>query len=184
MAGSSTAKSGNVVTAGDLQRLRGPGVVLGVGLGGFFDGIFLHQVLQWHHMLTDAGDDWLGLAVYPADTVEGLRMNTLWDGFFHVTTYIFVLVGLMWLWQRWRRTDIEKPPWGLLVGSLLAGWGIFNLVEGIVDHHILGIHHVYAGELQLLWDLLFLAAGTALLIGGWAMTRRTIKEANAPIRED
>jgi hypothetical protein len=27
-------------------------VVLGVGLGGFIDGIILHQLLQWHHMLS------------------------------------------------------------------------------------------------------------------------------------
>jgi uncharacterized membrane protein len=28
------------------------GVLFGLGLGGFFDGIVLHQVLQWHHMLS------------------------------------------------------------------------------------------------------------------------------------
>jgi Predicted membrane protein (DUF2243) len=33
-------------------RPRGPGILLGVGLGGFVDGIVLHQILQWHHMLT------------------------------------------------------------------------------------------------------------------------------------
>jgi uncharacterized membrane protein len=32
------------------------GVLLGLGLGGFVDGIVLHQILQWHHMLTDYGD--------------------------------------------------------------------------------------------------------------------------------
>jgi hypothetical protein len=34
--------------------LRLPGIILGVGLGGFVDGIVLHQLLQWHHMLTSA----------------------------------------------------------------------------------------------------------------------------------
>ena len=29
------------------------GILFGLGLGGFFDGIVLHQVLQWRHMLTD-----------------------------------------------------------------------------------------------------------------------------------
>ena len=33
-------------------RVRTAGIVLGIGLGGFFDGIVLHQILQWHHMLT------------------------------------------------------------------------------------------------------------------------------------
>src|SRR5215203_5499138 len=46
-----------------------------LGLGGFFDGIVLHQILQWHHMLTSAG--------YPADSVENLNINTFLDGIFH-----------------------------------------------------------------------------------------------------
>jgi hypothetical protein len=40
------------------------GILLGLGLGGFFDGIVLHQILQWHHMATSAG--------YPADSLENL----------------------------------------------------------------------------------------------------------------
>jgi uncharacterized membrane protein len=31
-------------------------VWLGIGLGGFVDGIVLHQILQWHHMSTAAED--------------------------------------------------------------------------------------------------------------------------------
>jgi uncharacterized membrane protein len=46
-----------------------------MGLG--LDGIVLHQILQWHHMLTDTGDN-------PANTVVGLEANTLADGFFHL----------------------------------------------------------------------------------------------------
>jgi uncharacterized membrane protein len=25
---------------------------------------------------------------------------------------------------------------------LLAGWGVFNIVEGLIDHQLLGLHHV------------------------------------------
>ena len=56
------------------------GILFGLGLGGFLDGIVLHQVLQWHHVLTDAG--------YPAMSVEKLKINTFWYGLFHATTYI------------------------------------------------------------------------------------------------
>jgi Predicted membrane protein (DUF2243) len=56
------------------------GILFGLGLGGFFDGIVLHQMLQWQHMLTDAG--------YPATSIENLKINTLWDGLFHATTYV------------------------------------------------------------------------------------------------
>jgi uncharacterized membrane protein len=47
---------------------------------------------------------------------------------------------------------------------MLAGWGIFNLVEGVIDHQLLGVHHV-RGE-SLAWDLSFLAFGAALCIVG------------------
>jgi Predicted membrane protein (DUF2243) len=53
--------------------------IMGLGLGGFIDGIVLHQILQWHHMLTDTGD-------HPSNTVAGLEANTLADGFFHLAT--------------------------------------------------------------------------------------------------
>ena len=59
------------------------GILFGLGLGGFFDGIVLHQLLQWHHMLTSAG--------VPADTVDGLELNTLWDGLFHTGTLLLVV---------------------------------------------------------------------------------------------
>ena len=157
-----------------LAQLRSPSIVLGVGLGGFFDGIVLHQVLQWHHMLSNTEADRLGLATYPVSTVEGLRVNILWDGFFHVMTYVFVVVGLLWLWRRAARIHPERMPSSLLIGGLLAGWGLFNLVEGIVDHHLLAIHHVYdTGDgLTLLYDLLFLLAGALFLVVGWRLMRR------------
>ena len=139
------------------------GVLLGIGLGGFFDGIVLHQILQWHHMLTSHGD-------YPATTVAGLEVNTLWDGLFHAGTYVATLVGLALLWRA-ARADHLPWPGALLVGLLLMGWGSFNLVEGVVDHHLLGIHHVRTGASQAAWDLAFLTWGAAMLGGGWVLAR-------------
>jgi hypothetical protein len=52
------------------SRPRAPGILLGIGLGGFVDGIVLHQILQWHHLLSSEGD-------YPKTTVGGLEDNTL-----------------------------------------------------------------------------------------------------------
>jgi uncharacterized membrane protein len=63
------------------------GILLGIGFGGFFDGILLHQVLQWHHLLTGTGD-------HPDTTVAGLEDNTLADGLFHVLTLVAALAGL------------------------------------------------------------------------------------------
>ncbi len=140
-----------------------PGILLGLGLGGFFDGIMLHQVLQWHHMLTSAG--------YPPDSVPNLQFNTLLDGLFHATTYIFIAIGLLILWRAARKLHTE---WSgkMLIGTILMGVGIFNLVEGIIDHQILGIHHVnetVPPDQWIYWDLGFLAWGAAMLIGGWLL---------------
>ena len=68
------------------------GLLLGLGLGCFFDGVVLHQLLQWHHMLTDAG--------YPATSVENLKINTFWDGLFHAAVTEKPLVPLPNCWSR------------------------------------------------------------------------------------
>jgi len=78
---------------------------------------------------------------YPDNTVANLKFNTLLDGLFHTSTYIFVAIGLTLLWRAARRTHV-KWSGKMLTGTLLIGFGLFNLVEGIIDHHILGIHHV------------------------------------------
>jgi uncharacterized membrane protein len=56
---------------------------------------------------------------------------------------------------------------------VLAGWGIFNVVEGLIDHQLLGVHHVRDDlGAPLSWDLAFLAFGVLLIAGGWALHRR------------
>ena len=145
------------------------GILFGLGLGGFFDGIVLHQLLQWHHMLST----W-----YPIKDVPSLELNTLWDGIFHSVTYVFVAVGLFLLWRAAHR---EHFFWSnkLLAGTLLAGWGAFNLVEGMIDHQILGVHHVNerVGEsARLAFDLGFLAWGIAMLGIGWMLIRQGKRE--------
>jgi uncharacterized membrane protein len=140
-----------------------PGVALGVGLGGFVDGIVLHQILQWHHMLTSAG--------YPADSVPNLALNTLFDGLFHAATWIATAIGLFLLHRAVRRGAVWSGY--RLLGGMALGWGAFNLVEGIVDHHVLGLHHVReAAANPLLWDLAFLALGAVLVAVGVALSRR------------
>jgi uncharacterized membrane protein len=158
--------------------LRAPGLWLGVGLGGFVDGIVLHQLLQWHHLLTGTDSDRVGIPYYPPDTVPGLRMNTVWDGVFHVVCWLSVLVGLGLLYSRVTRAD--RRVWGsrALWGWVLVGWGLFNLVEGLVDHHLLAIHHVREGPHRLWWDLGFLALGVALVAVGWLVQR------DAPVRAE
>jgi hypothetical protein len=90
-------------------------VLLGVGLGGFVDGIVLHQILQWHHMLTATVD-------HPADTVAGLEANTLADGLFHAAAWIFVAAGIVVLRRAWA-VGLTAPGLPAQVGAALVGWG-------------------------------------------------------------
>jgi uncharacterized membrane protein len=114
-------------------------------------------------MLTSTGD-------YPASTVRGLEVNTLWDGLFHAIAFIFVAVGIVILWIR------GDGAWHVGLGRaffgwILVGWGLFNLVEGIVNHHILGLHHVRSGPNEIAYDIAFLTLGLTLMLGGWRLGR-------------
>ncbi|MDF2602325.1 MAG: hypothetical protein K0Q54_5148 [Methylobacterium brachiatum] len=145
------------------------GILFGLGLGGFFDGIVLHQILQWHHMLSS----W-----YPVDSIPNLELNTRWDGIFHSATYVFVVLGLFILWRAAHRGHLS---WSnkLLAGSLLMGWGLFNTVEGVIDHQILGVHHVnetMPRDQWVFWDSGFLLWGLAMLIVGWLLVRAGRRE--------
>jgi uncharacterized membrane protein len=139
------------------------GIFLGLGLGGFFDGIILHQVLQGHHMFTSAG--------FPANTLGNLKFNVMWDGFFHISTYLFTLTGMILLWRK--SSQLHNPwSWKMLVGTVLMGFGIFNLVEGIIDHQLPGIHHVnetVPPDQWIYWDLGFLVWRALMLAGGWLL---------------
>lgn len=142
-----------------------PGLLLGIGFGGFVDGIVLHQVLQWHHMVSS-------VAGTPTTTVAGLEANTLADGFFHVLTWVLVLAGSLATVSAWRQ-DRVAPSWSFHLGLMLAGWGLFNLVEGVVNHQLLGVHHVRDDlGAPLSWDLGFLASGVLLVLAGALLHRR------------
>ncbi|MCQ0972072.1 DUF2243 domain-containing protein [Paracoccus sp. TK19116] len=161
----------------DMRPKRFPlsaGILLGLGVGGFFDGIVLHQILQWHHMATSV---WLPVdgASSASEALRNLKLNTVLDGLFHAATYIFVLAGLVVLWRSARKTHMRWSS-RRLSASLLMGFGIFNVVEGLIDHHLLGIHHVNETVPRgqwIYWDLAFLAWGGAMLIAGWLLSSRT-----------
>jgi len=109
-------------TARNPDEFRLPLFLFGVGLGGFVDGIVLHQILQWHHMISDTSEG-------PMTTVAGLEANTLADGLFHAFVWAVVLVAL-YLAMRTRRADATAvlPSLNVVTGWLLIGWAVFILV--------------------------------------------------------
>jgi len=134
---------------------------LGIGLGGFFDGIVLHQILQLHNTMS---------AVIPNDTLVGAKTNMVWDGLFHAFVWLVTGIGVIMLWNAARRGDVSFDN-RLLFGGFLLGWGLFNVAEGVIDHHILNIHHVYELLGQSAWDWGFLAWGAVMILTGWLLIR-------------
>ncbi|HBL45034.1 DUF2243 domain-containing protein [Gimesia sp.] len=147
------------------RPLISAGTLLGIGMGGFVDGILFHQLLQLHNMLS---------AKFPVRDLEArklavhLEINMFWDGLFHVFTWVMTAIGIALLWHAVRLQNVPLTT-RTFVGSLSLGWGLFNLVEGVIDHHILHIHHVTETSNHLIWDLAFLAAGIVLILLGWCL---------------
>ena len=140
------------------------GLVLGAGFGGFADGIILHQILGWHHLVCVT-------AHCQPTSIEQLQLQNTQDGFFHLALWLVSLVGTAMLFRAARHAG---PAWKgrVLFGSMLGGCGLFNFVEGMIDHQILGIHHVLPGHPHQLWfDMLFLANGVVFFMIGARLMR-------------
>ncbi|MES2464587.1 MAG: DUF2243 domain-containing protein [Armatimonadota bacterium] len=145
----------------NFRPLTAAGTALGIGMGGFVDGIVLHQVLQLHNMLS---------ARLPVTSLVNAKINMVWDGLFHGFTWIMTALGIFLLWRAGQRRDV---PWSgrTLMGGMIQGWGWFNLVEGIIDHHALGLHHVVERAGLSVADYLFLFSGVVLILIGHALIR-------------
>jgi uncharacterized membrane protein len=144
--------------------LTSAATVLGIGLGGFIDGIALHQILQWHEMLSFR---------MPPTTVLAKTVNMFWDGVFHAFCLIVVVIGVIMLWKLLRRQDIDRSG-NLLGGGFLLGWGLFNIVEGVIDHHLLKLHNVKEiSSNPEAWNWGFLGLSVVMLIAGYAITRKS-----------
>lgn len=149
-----------------FSRLDWAGCALGFGLGGFFDGILLHQILQWHHLLSGV------------DSIRNdLSLLILWDGLFHVLMYAVTGLGLWLLWRA-RGGAVGAGADRRLVGSALVGFGTWHLLDSVLSHWVLGLHRIRMDvEDPLLWDLLWFAVfGLLPLLAGLLLRRRPPRE--------
>jgi uncharacterized membrane protein len=146
----------------NYRPLISAGTLQGVGLGGFVDGIVFHQLLQIHQMLTAKFPT---RGVDAATAVVNLEINMFWDGLFHAVTWAMTIAGMTLMWRAVRRPDVPLST-RVLIGSQLLGWGLFNLVEGIIDHHVIHIHHVTETANHLVFDIAFLMSGVILTVFG------------------
>jgi uncharacterized membrane protein len=156
----------------DRRRLIVASILLGLGLGGFFDGIVLHQILQWHHMISTPT---------PPDTLENLQLNTVGDGIFHAATWALTVAGIFVLLAS-NGARHEEGGMRTLIGGMLVGWGVFNTVEGVIDHHLLGLHHVRPGPDESLYDVGFLIWGSIMVMAGVVAIRQAHRSGGSPLR--
>lgn len=152
------------------QPVFAAGILLGIGLGGFFDGIVFHQILQAHNMLSN---------IFFPDTLPNVEINMFWDGVFHAFTWVSTVMGIFLLWQGLNKKNTYSGK--QFLGLLLLGWGLFNTIEGLIDHQILKLHHVIQRATesgQFYSDLAFLASGIILCLIGVMLIRRHKKNSN------
>jgi uncharacterized membrane protein len=138
--------------------------VLGFALGGFFDGILLHQLLQWHHLLS----------LVPG--VVSLQAQILWDGYFHALMYVLATVAL---WRIWRARAGLQPRAGPPLPAVLLGFGLWHLVDTLLSHWLLGIHRVRLDSAQpLAWDVAWLVMfGLVPIAISWWWRRKALVRA-------
>lgn len=141
------------------RKWMASGFAVGFGLSGFFDGILLHQVLQWHHLLS------------LVEGVVGLRAQILWDGLFHVAMYLVTAAGLWGLWRAYRSGRAVARE--RLAAALLVGFGAWHVIDAVFSHWLFGIHRIRLDVASpLAWDLGWLAAfGLVPILLGLAATR-------------
>jgi uncharacterized membrane protein len=142
------------------------GTLMGIGMGGFIDGIVFHQILQLHSMLS---------APLPQDNVINIKTSMVWDGMFHLLTWLSTAVSIYLLWRALKNPAVKAD--GLTYwGALFSGWGIFNLVEGIIDHYVLQVHHVVESAGLSFYDHIFLASGIIFIGMGMILMKAGVKK--------
>ncbi len=132
-----------------------PAILIGISIGGFFDGILLHQILQWHHLFSGV-EDWN----------DNVALLIATDGLFHLAMFIALIAGLWLLWR--------DPKHDALLGSACIGFGLWHVIDAVLSHWLLGIHRIRdLAEQPLLWDLGWLLAfGILPIAAGYALLRR------------
>lgn len=154
----------------DNSPLITASLCLGIGVGGFFNEIMGWQILQWHQMLSSR---------VPPVTLAALNFNMMWNGATYLMNLAMTVTGVALLFRATRRGATMSSR--VLVGAMLGGWGLFAVVEGVIDHHLFGVHHVRSGTHELAWDLAYLILG-ALVMGIGTLLARSCRDASCPCR--
>jgi uncharacterized membrane protein len=102
--------------------------ILGFAFGAFFDGILLHQVLQWHHLLS----------LVQGDLYRDIRVQILADGLFHAAAFVLAAGGLVLLW----RGGPPRPADRIVLGWAVLGFAAWQFADVTLVHWAMGLHRV------------------------------------------
>lgn len=100
-----------------------PGLVCGAGLAAFVDGILFHQILQWHHFVSDVEGN-------PTDTVAGLERNTLADGLFHAAGWLTLAAAMLAGGALFNLVDATLTHW--VLGLHHIHEGSYELLSDVI----------------------------------------------------
>jgi uncharacterized membrane protein len=141
----------------------GGALAFGFGLGGLADGVVLHQILQWHNFVS---------AWVPRDSQEALETNLFWDGVFHISTTVVLVIAVVLLWRGWEQRGRATGNLAALGGLTLIGWGVFHVVDQLVFHELLNVHNIREGVANTgLYNWGFMLIGLVLAALGWRLLR-------------
>lgn len=115
----------------------------GFGLAGLFDGILLHRLLGWHHL-------------FGASAGRAPLWHIRADATFDAAMYFCLLVGITGgIVDRAKLASLHRR---CIAGLLLMGFGVWNVLDAVLVHWLLGLHRLRpAAESPLLWDIGWLA---------------------------
>ncbi|RQG93353.1 DUF2243 domain-containing protein [Natrarchaeobius chitinivorans] len=145
-------------TGGGRRLLLSAGTI-GFGFGAVVDTVVFHLTLQTHHLLS---------GFYDPYSLDGYRTNVMFDGLFLMAMLAVMAVGFGLLWRLVNGSD-DRFSTRYLVGSIVVGMAVFNVVDGVVSHYVLDLHNVVHGTEA--WNLHWLVVSALLLVVGLVILR-------------
>jgi uncharacterized membrane protein len=99
------------------------------------------------------------------DSVSGLEQNTFWDGIFHIAMYGVAVIGVILLWRALRRPGTRFDA-RLILSAVAIGFGTFHILDSILFHWLLNLHHICYGPNLVACDAGYFLIGVVLVIAG------------------
>ena len=131
------------------------GLLFGGGIAASIIDLFIfHLGLQWHHF-------------YDLSTSEVALVS---DGFFHAFGWFITVWGLFLLADIRRRGGGNWKRWA---GAVVLGIGAFQLLDGVLNHKILGIHQIRYGVDLLMYDTVWIGSAVLFMVIGLPVLRMT-----------